>query len=237
MARLQKISNVSWKQPLEDIKKEFHLWHSHRDVKKSCDLQDGTKRLLSIEFDNAPELNVIDKFQITSGKRISFTKAYQDLIKPFILGKKTSFFIVTVLDSMDGNDLIENISTTGLATVKTRIGQTIYRQKLLDYWKNKCAVTKLSITPLLMASHIKPWCVSNDEERLDKYNGLLLNPTLDKLFDKGYITFQDNGIIKISPLISDSIKLLDINPNSSIQFENEHKKYLQYHRENIFKTE
>ncbi|HIF9263909.1 TPA: HNH endonuclease [Photobacterium damselae] len=231
MARLEQISNVSWKQPLKDRKKEFHLWNSQLDVRKSCDLQDGTKRLLSIEFDNAPELNVIDKFQITSGKEISFTKDYQNLIKPFILSKKTSFFIVTVLDSMDEG----NISTTGLATVKTRIGQTIYRQKLLDYWNNKCAVTGLSITPLLMASHIKPWCVSNDEERLDKYNGLLLNPTLDKLFDQGYITFQNNGMIEISPLISDSMESLDINPNLSIKFEDEHNKYLQYHREHIFK--
>ena len=84
MARLEKISSNSWKQPFADRKKQFNLWGSHTDVADLCRLEDSTKRLLSIQFEKRPDLNVVDRFQITSGREISFPKSFQELIKPVI---------------------------------------------------------------------------------------------------------------------------------------------------------
>ncbi|MCI6530224.1 MAG: HNH endonuclease, partial [Mesosutterella sp.] len=69
-----------------------------------------------------------------------------------------------------------------------RIGQGIYRQRLLKFWHEKCAVTGFSNPDMLLASHIKPWRLSDNCERLDPCNGLLLSPALDRAFDRGFIT-------------------------------------------------
>jgi predicted restriction endonuclease len=54
----------------------------------------------------------------------------------------------------------------------------------------------------LRASHIRPWKSSNNEDRLDAENGLLLVATLDALFDRGWISFRDDGSILISTSIT-----------------------------------
>jgi len=73
------------------------------------------------------------------------------------------------------------------ALIKSRVGQGRFRTEQKIYWKNHCAVTGCTLIDLLKASHIKPWRDGSNEERLDKYNGLLLVPNLDSAFDKGYI--------------------------------------------------
>ena len=83
-------------------------------------------------------------------------------------------------------------STDRIAIVKSRIGQGDFREKLISYWKG-CSVSGCQMTDILVASHIKPWRVANNQERLDLYNGLLLLPNYDKLFDKGYISFDTKG--------------------------------------------
>ena len=84
----------------------------------------------------------------------------------------------------------------------SRIGQGAFRSGLIGYWK-RCAVTGCDSLDLLKASHIKPWRDSDNAERLDIYNGLLLIPNLDSAFDKGYISFDDGGKIIISDMIKD----------------------------------
>lgn len=84
-----------------------------------------------------------------------------------------------------------------------RIGQNLFRDALIDYWQGRCAVTGLDIAPLLRASHIKPWAqCASDEERLDVFNGLLLTPHLDALFDGGWITFSEAGELRVSSRLS-----------------------------------
>ncbi|KAB7892593.1 HNH endonuclease [Poseidonibacter ostreae] len=125
------------------------------------------------------------------------------------------------------------ISTEKEETIKCRIGQGKFRDELIKYW-GACAVSLFDKIELLMASHIKPWRDSTNKERLDIYNGLLLTPNLDKVFDKGLISFDIKGNI----LISESFKnynLFGINENMKIKIEEEHKKYLKYHQKNIFK--
>lgn len=121
--------------------------------------------------------------------------------------------------------------------VKARIGQGAYRQKLLEE-SSECIITKVNDERLLMASHIKPWSVSNDEEKIDPNNGLVLTPTYDKLFDQGFISFKDDGTIIISPYISPlNIKKLNLSIGKKyILPEGQRRKdYLIYHRKNIFK--
>jgi putative restriction endonuclease len=89
----------------------------------------------------------------------------------------------------------------------------------------------------LRASHIKPWRDSDNVERLDRYNGLLLNPTLDVAFDRGYISFSDEGKILISDALSGNEKALFISSEMSLKkVDLEHHKYLEWHRRNIFKN-
>jgi predicted restriction endonuclease len=121
------------------------------------------------------------------------------------------------------------------AIVKSRIGQGQFRERLTNYWRC-CAVTGCSEHALLRASHIKPWSKSSIDEKLDLYNGILLSPTLDACFDSGYITFDNNGKIVISEKLSKhNLEALGIHEKLKlIKIEEKHKKYLEYHRENIF---
>lgn len=117
----------------------------------------------------------------------------------------------------------------------SRIGQGKFRNELIIYWSG-CSISKLDKINLLVASHIKPWRESNNFERLDVFNGLLLLPNYDKLFDKGYINFDDKGKIRISKYLNDNdLKILNVNPEIKlINIENKHKEYLEYHNENCF---
>lgn len=131
------------------------------------------------------------------------------------------------------NDVTIN-ETVKECLVKSRIGQGRFRKNVLEI-EPACRITGLCIPELLIASHIKPWKMSNNYERLDENNGLMLTPTIDKLFDKGFISFTDEGNIlycKIHPL--DLTKLgLDIAKNVG-KFNKEQLLYLDYHRKNVF---
>ena len=122
--------------------------------------------------------------------------------------------------------------------ISARMGQGAFRSELIDHWKG-CAVTGCSFLPLLRASHIKPWAVASNEERLDHFNGLLLAPNLDAAFDGGYISFDDSGRILLSPKFSNehaySLRItpkLRIRPKLLLE---KHQIYLEYHRETILR--
>ena len=124
------------------------------------------------------------------------------------------------------------------AIIKSRIGQGQFRESLISYW-SKCAITGCQEHKLLRASHIKPWSKSELTERLSLYNGLLLSPNLDACFDLGFISFDDSGKIIVSKeLNEEDMKALGINKDMKLsKIDPEHRKYLVYHRENIFKKE
>ncbi|WP_306298946.1 HNH endonuclease [Bacillus sp. OV166] len=89
----------------------------------------------------------------------------------------------------------------------------------------------------LIASHIKPWSKSNNQERLDVDNGLLLCPNHDALFDKGYISFDDDGRILISECLdAGTLVFLNINQSMRIGINEGQQHYIKWHRENIFKS-
>lgn len=117
--------------------------------------------------------------------------------------------------------------------VKTRMGQGGFRAQLIKMWGG-CAVTGYRNTQLLVASHIKPWRDSNNQERLDKYNGLLLVANLDKAFDLGFISFSDKGKVMISSQL-ESPDVIGLDENMSFPIVAEHKRYLAHHRAELFK--
>ncbi len=122
-----------------------------------------------------------------------------------------------------------------------RIGQGEYRRKLLEDCEC-CPFTLVNDERLLIASHIKPWVASNDQEKIDSKNGFALTPTYDKLFDQGYITFNSDFTVRVSPWISPmNQKRLHIYDNMKLeklekQLDAKREKYLKYHRENVFKS-
>ena len=145
-------------------------------------------------------------------------------------------FIATKNNLVDDIEAIRKDSTI-LETQKellisARIGQHKYRKDLIELWK-KCSVSKCKMTDILIASHIKPWNESSNEEKLDPYNGLLLLPNYDKLFDKHLISFDDDGRIIISPQIKkEEYKILGISADDKLfKIFDENKPYLKIHRE------
>ena len=120
--------------------------------------------------------------------------------------------------------------------VTSRVGQGYYRQKIIERWEGKCPVSGMSIIPILIASHIVPWSQSNDEEKLDVNNGILLSPNVDALFDKCLISFKNDGSILISGKISIEDRLaLGLNHTIKIPVSERMTPYLERHREKFEK--
>lgn len=95
-------------------------------------------------------------------------------------------------------------ATTRLSLSLARIGQGKFRQDLLDQWGHACAVTGLTQGRVLRASHVLPWKDSNNKQRLDPDNGLILSANLDTLFDAGLISFAANGTMLVSRALGPS---------------------------------
>lgn len=128
------------------------------------------------------------------------------------------------------------VTTERQALLKSRVGQGRFREGLVTLWGGKCAVTSSSIQRLLRASHCKPWKDSNNKERLDPFNGLLLSPQYDGAFDLGIISFDREGKVLISSTVnSKDLEVMGISPNAKLaQVFPRSLEYLQYHRDNVF---
>lgn len=127
--------------------------------------------------------------------------------------------------------------TTRNALVQARVGQGAFRAALVCEWGGQCAATSCSELSVLRASHIKPWRSSDDSERLDPANGLLLTANLDALFDRGYITFSDSGRMLVTKklgrqaLIDFGLPIQLRRPLSERQ-----RHYMKFHRDQQFQS-
>lgn len=121
--------------------------------------------------------------------------------------------------------------------VKSRIGQSSFKNALIKV-ETKCRLCGVTDERFLVASHIKPWSQSNNQERLNVNNGLLLCPNHDALFDKGYISFANDGTILISNSLDEATRVfLNINETMSIRVNEEQQLYMKWHREHLFKVD
>ena len=129
-------------------------------------------------------------------------------------------------------------STEAERLVVQRIGQNLFRDSLLSYWGGQCAVSGLSETQLLRASHIKPWSeCETDSERLDVFNGFLLAVHLDAAFDTFLISFTNEGGILFSNKFNrEDREILGIHNNLRLKkISSSHLPYLIWHRQQIEK--
>lgn len=134
----------------------------------------------------------------------------------------------------DDIDLAGVSETARQAIITARKGQSEFRKALIKYWQG-CAVTGCKKISVLKASHIKPWRVSSNEERVDPWNGLLLTPNLDALFDSGLISFNSSGSVICSRALSKSEReILMPQPSRRIGLSQRHAAYLEYHRQHVF---
>jgi hypothetical protein len=127
--------------------------------------------------------------------------------------------------------------TDRLAIVTARRGQGLFKQRVREI-EPACRITKVTNIEHLRASHCKPWRDSTNEERLDGENGLLLTPSIDHLFDRGFISFEDRGRLLISPVADKaSLKKMGVPTEEPIEvggFSEGQRKYLEFHRESVF---
>jgi 5-methylcytosine-specific restriction protein A len=123
----------------------------------------------------------------------------------------------------------ERTQTQKQRLIDARLGQGKFRKAVVGIEKN-CRITGISDIAFLVASHIKPWSKSNDAEKLDGHNGLLLSPHVDKLFDKGFISFSDNGEVLIKDEAKDVFKSWNLQDANVGSFSKKQKEYLAFHR-------
>lgn len=129
-------------------------------------------------------------------------------------------------------------STIRPRLVNTRVGQNVFKERIYEFEKS-CRLTRVATADLLIASHIKPWRLCESAaERLDGANGLLLTPHVDYLFDRGLISFTDEGGVLVSGrAIWADLKLLGLEHACAVagqRFHTRQTPYLEFHRNNIF---
>lgn len=142
------------------------------------------------------------------------------------------------LETSEAVEDIQNVlsapldETTKRRLINARIGQGGFREELMEIWEQRCALTGCSVVEVLRASHIKPWRESSNAERLDAFNGLLLAASIDALFDRFLICFDQNGALMVSSKIdSDALKSLGLKSGQRIKPYIENKPFLKWHFE------
>lgn len=124
------------------------------------------------------------------------------------------------------------------ALILARRGQGLFRANVQSI-ERACRVTRVDRREHLVASHIKPWRDSSNDERLGKENGLLLTPTIDHLFDKGFISFEGDGELIISPVADrTSLQRMGVPVEERVRvgaFSEGQRQFLDYHRDNILR--
>lgn len=170
----------------------------------------------------------------TKGKRM-----YSSALKQY-----RYFMMEKVTDDCEEQKIekeIETISnlneTERQVIIKARVGQGQYRENLLKKYNHQCVITGIDISKVLVASHIKPWRICNNSERIDTENGLLLSANMDRLFDNGLISFDRKGQMLISQFIGKANECrLHIFPKMQVELKASARmlEYLEYHRDVLF---
>lgn len=119
----------------------------------------------------------------------------------------------------------------------SRVGQGQFRKDIISKYGGRCPITGIEQDQLLVASHIKPWKVCTNAERLDSSNGILLSALVDRLFDKGLVSFSEDGAVIVSPSLSTSDRAkCGIEQWQQLQLTAQSKLYMEYHRAVEFKS-
>ena len=138
--------------------------------------------------------------------------------------------------AIDADPAIPQTERTAL--VQARRGQGLFRDNVRSI-EHACRITRVALPEHLIAGHIQPWRDSSNEQRLDGENGLLLTPTVDHLFDKGFISFENTGQLIVSPVADPvSLKRMGIDRDARVNvgaFSQGQRQYLEFHCENVLR--
>jgi|GEM_PF-1416465 len=161
-------------------------------------------------------------------------KSWKNDVEKRALAESTSYHADIVELDAEPNGK-RRTPTEKLTLVKARRGQGKFRDGVIEVWGN-CELSGCRDLDLLRASHIMPWKVCNDLQRLDKFNGLLLSPNFDAVFDAGLISFSNDGTILISKfLTSGDRKALGLFSHLKLRsLRKSHLFYLEHHRKHVF---
>ncbi|MED4455033.1 HNH endonuclease signature motif containing protein [Metabacillus fastidiosus] len=139
-------------------------------------------------------------------------------------------------EEFKGIQQVENLPITQTEKerlIKARIGQGKFKKLLIER-ECKCALCGVTDPRVLIASHIKPWSASTNEERLDVNNGLLLCPNHDALFDKQLISFDVQGKIVISQTLDEAARIfMNVNEGLRVELTEKQLGYMKYHHQNL----
>lgn len=198
----------------------------------------GYKLIREISLPLVTYISVMQLADCTSGATLYYWKLFADFeaisdkkaALVFTYGKKGDKTLPTVKTNRDSGRQGE--------IRRARKGQGIYRDKMLQECPF-CPITMINDERLLIASHIKPWAVSSDDEKLDPKNGFMLSPLYDKLFDRGLMTFTEDRRIILSNWLSPKNKeRLGVKDGQFIQMlplDDARQSYMQFHRTFVFK--
>jgi putative restriction endonuclease len=122
------------------------------------------------------------------------------------------------------------------AIIRARRGQGLFKQRVSQI-ETMCRITKVDNPAHLVASHLKPWRDSTNEERLNGENGLLLTPSIDHLLDRGFIGFEDSGTLIISPVAHrPSLRRMGVETERILTvgaFTEGQRQFLDFHRNSV----
>ena len=142
------------------------------------------------------------------------------------------------LDDVEENEIYHQTiaETEKTQLVKSRCGQGLFRSRV-EHIEKGCRLTGVTDKRFLIASHIKPWRDSDNAEKLDGHNGFLLSPHADKLFDKGWVTFDERGDMFIADNeIKAMMGLWGLETEKNIGgLSMRQKQYLEYHQTKVYK--
>lgn len=167
-----------------------------------------------------------------NGDIVNGTVTYRsaaNLYRKFRVAQSSGFW-----EACKGEALGVSTPTERQMMSKIRLGQNRFRYLILERWDYRCAITNAIL--LLTASHIKPWRLSSDKERLDSFNGVCLSPVFDKAFDTGLLTIRFDGRLILSPHVpkAEAQKLGIMHGMRMNGLRNDHRPYLEFHQQNIW---
>ena len=207
--------------------------------KTKSDGDSNARHFKDLKFD--PEL---EKLIIDYRKRFELSGHKNETGIPLVIHRETDSMLspFSAEDTKSIDDEAKSIDVLvkgfdgeeGNIIVKYRLNQGKFRKILLKYWSGSCAVSGLNDERLLIASHILPWSKSTNNQKGDPFNGLLLSVVWDSLFDKGLISFDDEGKAILERLTDDVIFCLGLKTDQQVidaqKLTHEHKQYLKMHR-------
>lgn len=151
--------------------------------------------------------------------------------------EQLTFAISSVMPS-EKNVLIPFLTAAeSEAKMKIRYGEEKFRKRLMPIWAHQCAICHIDLSPLLIASRAKPWKDCTEAERVDPYNGLLLCSNHHLLYQQGFIAFDGQGKIHISPQLAEvNYEKYDLHKKIKIERQEGHKPYVKWHKKYLFKA-